>query len=98
MQRRSPQGISPQPHPATCSKIKETIVGAVLHFMSDQMQRSACGAKVFLCSDYTDDPRYVDCKRCQRATSFKEYDPQRFDVDIWNHEGDVIRWFRSVTA
>jgi len=66
--------------------------------MSDQMQRSACGAKVFLCSDYTDDPRYVDCKRCQRATSFKEYDPQRFDVDIWNHEGDVIRWFRSVTA
>lgn len=73
-------------------------MGAVLHFMSDRMETPACGTQVFLCSDYTDDPRHVDCKRCRRAKAFTGYDPTRYDVDVWNHEGDVIRWFRRVTA
>lgn len=73
-------------------------MGAVLHFMSDRMEVPACGAQVFLCSDYTDDARYVDCKRCRRTAAFKGFDPTRYDVDIWNHEGDVIRWFRRVTS
>lgn len=73
-------------------------MGAVLHFMSDRMEAPACGAKVFLCSDYTDDPRHVDCRRCRSTVAFREFDPDRYDVDIWNHEGDVIRWFRRVTS
>lgn len=28
----------------------------------------------------------------------KADDDELFDVDIWNHEGDVIRAFRDVTA
>jgi hypothetical protein len=70
----------------------------VLHFMPDEADKPACGAKVFLCNEYTDNRRYVDCGRCKRTKLFGNYDPARFDVDVWNHEGDVIRWFRSVTA
>jgi len=22
---------------------------------------------------------------------------ERYDVDVWNHDGDVVRWFRNVT-
>lgn len=73
-------------------------MGAVTHFMSDRMEAAACGAQVFLCSDYTDDPRHVDCKRRRRTAAFTGFDPTRYDVDIWNHEGDVIRWFRRVTS
>lgn len=71
-------------------------MASVLHFDVDG--RAACGACVFLCSDYTDDPAHVDCKRCRRTKQFINFDPQRFDVDVWNHEGDVIRYFKRVTA
>lgn len=70
----------------------------VLHFATDDMPKAACGAQLFLCDDYTDEQRYVDCKRCKATKLFRDYDPTRFDVDVWNHEGDVVRWFRSVTA
>lgn len=70
----------------------------VLHFATHGAEKAACGTRIFLCSDYTDDRRYVDCGRCKRTTWFANYDPDRFDVDVWNHEGDVIRWFRCVTA
>lgn len=70
----------------------------VLHFASDNTGKVACGARIFLCSDYTDDRRHVECGRCKRTKQFKGYDPSRFNVDVWNHEGDVIRWFRRVTA
>jgi ribosomal protein S27AE len=73
-------------------------MGIVLHFMPEDVDKPACGAQVFLCSDYTDDRRYVDCGRCKRTKMFKTYDPTRYDVDVWNDEGDVIRWFRRVNA
>lgn len=72
-------------------------MATALHFSSDG-ERAACGARVFLCSDYTDRRDHVDCGRCKRTKQFANYDPSRFNVDIWNHEGDVIRWFKSVTA
>lgn len=72
-------------------------MATVLHFATDDAERAACGARIFLC-DYTDDRRYVDCGRCKRTKQFACYDPARFDVDVWNCEGNVIRWFRSVTA
>lgn len=70
----------------------------VLHFMPEGATTAACGAQVFLCDDYTDTPEYVDCKRCRRTKAFANYDPARFNVDIWNHEGDVVRWFKRLTA
>lgn len=73
-------------------------MGKVLHFASGDDGNAACGAQVFLCNEYTDDRRYVDCGRCKRTKQFASYDPARYDVDVWNHEGDVIRWFRRVTA
>lgn len=69
-----------------------------LHFMAEGADRVACGATVFLCEDYTDNRDAVDCGRCKRTKAFIGYDPTRYDVDVWNHEGDVIRWFRRVTA
>lgn len=77
--------------------VKEQVMANVLHFAVDGGP-VACGAQVFLCDDYTDDQRYVDCKRCRKTKAFINYDPRRFDVDVWNHEGDVIRWFKRVTA
>src|SRR5690349_10280656 len=73
-------------------------MGKVLHFSAADDGNAACGAQVFLCSDYTDDRRHVDCGRCKRTKQFASYDPSRYDVDVWNHKGDVIRWFRRVTA
>lgn len=70
----------------------------VLHFMPEDAERAACGAKVFVCDDYTDNRGAVDCGRCKWTKQFKNYDPTRFDVDVWNSRGDVIRWFRRVTA
>ena len=70
----------------------------VLHFAVNDAPNAACGAAIFLCDDYTDNREYVDCKRCRRTKQFVNYDPTRFDVDVWNHEGDVIRWFRRVNA
>lgn len=70
----------------------------VLHFQSDRMDRPACGAQVFLCSDYTDDPRYVDCGRCKRSKAFRDFDPTRYRVDVWDMEGDVIDHLESATA
>lgn len=69
----------------------------VLHFAVDGGP-AACGAPIYLCSEYTDEPKFVDCKRCRRTKQFRNYDPTRFNVDVWNHEGDVVRWFKSVTA
>lgn len=48
--------------------------------------------------DYTDDRRHVDCARCKRTRQFRFYDASRYDVDVWNQEGDVVRWFRRVTG
>jgi hypothetical protein len=70
----------------------------VMHFMPEGWEKAACGAAVFLCADYTDAPEDVDCRRCRRTKAFKNYDPTRFDVDVWNHDGDVVRWFKRVTA
>ena len=70
----------------------------VLHFAIDGAATAACGQLIILCEDYTDDKRYVDCGRCKRTKQFANYDPTRYDVDVWNHDGDVIRWFRQVTA
>lgn len=70
-----------------------------LHFMPEGAERVACGEKnVFLCEDYTDDRDAVDCGKCKRTKIFKGYDPTRYDVDVWNHEGDVIRWFKRLTV
>lgn len=69
-----------------------------LHFMPEDAEKVACGATVFLCSEYTDEREHVDCGRCKRTKVFINYDPMRFDVDVWNFEGDVVRWFRRVTA
>lgn len=74
------------------------MVSEVIHFMPDEDDRVACGARVFLCSDYTDEPRHVDCGRCKRTKRFRDFDPVRYDVDVWNHEGDVIDFARRVTA
>lgn len=71
---------------------------SLLHFAPGDAERAACGARIFLCEDYTDDRRHVECLRCKKTKLFAGYDPERFDVDIWNHEGDVIRWFRKVNA
>lgn len=73
-------------------------MGAVLHFMSDRMETPACGTKVFLCSDYTDDQHVVDCTRCKRTKAFRDHDPRRFRVDVWTHEGDVVDGAREATA
>lgn len=74
-------------------------MGRALHFMPEGSERVACGEKnVFLCEDYTDDRDVVDCGKCKRTKLFKNYDPTRYDVDVWNHQGDVIRWFKRVTA
>lgn len=73
-------------------------MAGVLHFANGDSGRAACGAQIFLCSDYSDDRRHVDCGRCKRTKQFIGYDAARFDVDVWNHEGDVIRWWRRVTA
>lgn len=73
-------------------------MASVLHFMSDRMERPACGAQVFLCDEYTDDVRYVDCGRCKRTKAFRDFDPTRYRVDVWNHEGDVVDSERSATA
>jgi hypothetical protein len=72
----------------------------VLHFVAaiGESDRAACGERIFLCNDATDDRRHVDCGRCKRTKAFATHDPRRFDVDVWDHEGDVIRWFRSVSA
>lgn len=70
----------------------------VLHFMPEGATQAVCGAAVFLCNDYTDTPEHVDCKRCRRTRAFSNYDPTRFNVDVWNDEGDVVRWFKRVTA
>lgn len=43
---------------------------SVLHFAVDDPARAACGAPVFLCSDYTDLRESVDCKRCRKTTEF----------------------------
>lgn len=73
-------------------------MASVLHFMPEDAERAACGAQIFLCNEATNDPRHVDCSRCKRTKAFKNYDPTRYDVDVWNHGGDVIRWFRRVNA
>lgn len=70
----------------------------VLHFMPEGASKTACGAPVILCEDYTDIPAHVDCKRCRHTRIFTNYDQTRFNVDVWNHEGDVVRWFKRVTA
>lgn len=69
-----------------------------LHFATDGADKASCGARVFLCSDYTDDRRHVDCSRCKSTRQFRLYDPARYDVDVWNHEGDVVRSLRDATA
>jgi hypothetical protein len=73
-------------------------MASVRHFMVDGDDKAACGARIFLCEDSTDDRRYVDCGRCRKTKGFINYDPTRYDVEVWNHKGDVIRWFRSVKA
>jgi hypothetical protein len=73
-------------------------MASVRHFTTNVSEFAACGVRVFLCEDYTDEKQYVDCARCKRTKVFATYDPTRYDVDVWNHEGDVIRWFRRVTA
>lgn len=70
----------------------------VLHFGMDDAAKAACGAQIVLCDDCTDDRRHVDCGRCKRTKQFTSYDPARYDVDVWNHEGDVIRSARGLTA
>lgn len=72
-------------------------MASVVHFSVDG-EIVACGARVYLCEDYTSDRHHVDCKRCRRTTWFKTFDPTRYNVDVWNHEGDVIDHERSVTA
>jgi hypothetical protein len=73
-------------------------MGTVLHFMPDDAEKPACGARVYLCNEYTDDRRYVDCARCKKTKLFGGYDPTRFDVDVWNYDGDVVHHERGVTA
>lgn len=71
---------------------------AALHFQSDRMDAPACGVQCFLCDETTDDPRYVECGRCKRTKTFKNFDPIRYRVDVWTHEGDVIDGSRSATV
>lgn len=73
-------------------------MASVLHFAPEGTDQAVCGARTFLCDECTDDRNAVECKRCKRTRAFTCYDPTRFDVDVWSHEGDVIRWFRRVTA
>jgi hypothetical protein len=73
-------------------------MATVLHFATGEPDKAACGARIILCSDYTDDRRYVDCGRCKRTKQFAGYDPSRFNVDVWNSEGDVVDWCRGITA
>jgi len=61
----------------------------VLHFSPDG-DKIACGERVFLCDEYTDEPRYVDCRRCRRTKMFRNYDPTKYNVDVWDHEGDIV--------
>ena len=79
-------------------KQSDARMASVLHFALEGTDQAVCGARTFLCNECTDDRRYVDCKRCKKTKAFIVYDQTRFDVDVWNHEGDVIRWFRRVTA
>ena len=62
----------------------------VLHFVPEGSDEPVCGTRVFLCAEYTDNREHVDCKRCRRTKLFKNYDPIRYDVDVWGPEGDVI--------
>lgn len=72
-------------------------MASVVHFSHGNTD-AVCGARVFLCEDYSDDPQYVSCLRCRKTKAFINYDPTRYDVDVWNHEGDVIRHLRDATA
>lgn len=73
-------------------------MASVLHFMPEGAERAACGAQIFLCDEATDNPRNVGCGRCKRTKAFKNYDPTRYNVDVWTFEGDVIRSEHRVTA
>lgn len=75
-------------------------MASVLHFMPEgsDSDRAVCGARVFLCNDYTDEQHYVDCKRCRRTKAFIEHNPRRFDVDVWNVEGKIVQYRRRATA
>lgn len=73
-------------------------MGTALHFNPNDDATAVCGTRVFVVDAYTDNPHHVECGRCKRTKAFLEYDPRRFNVDVWNWEGDVVRWFKSVTA
>lgn len=70
----------------------------VLHFNPKDDATAVCGTRTYLVEEYTDNPHHVECGRCKRTKAFIEYDPRRFNVDVWNHEGEIIRWIRYVTA
>lgn len=70
----------------------------VLHFNPKDDATAVCGTRVFLVEDYTDNPDHVECGRCKRTNAFLTYDPRRYNVDVWDEEGDVIRWMKNVTA
>lgn len=73
-------------------------MGNVLHFNPNADATAVCGQRVFLCDDYTDVPDNVDCGRCKRTRAFMDYDPRRFNIDVWDHEGNVVRWLKHCTA
>ena len=69
-----------------------------LHFNPKDDATAVCGKRVFLVDDYTDNPAHVDCGRCKRTRAFIDYDPRRFNVDVWDHKGNVVRWMKHCTA
>lgn len=75
-------------------------MAGVMHFFApddSDSDRVACGLRALFCEDYTDERRYVECKRCRRTKMFTDYDPTRFDVDAWDHEGDIVDHLQRVT-
>lgn len=70
----------------------------VLHFNPKADATAVCGERIFLCSEYTDVPDHVDCGRCRRTRAFIDYDPRRFNVDVWSWDGECVRWMKHCTA
>jgi tRNA(Ile2) C34 agmatinyltransferase TiaS len=68
----------------------------VVHFLPDDDDVTACGAKVFLCEEFTENPQHVECGNCKRTKRFKDYDPRRFDVTIWDWEGNELNYHPNV--
>lgn len=73
-------------------------MSSILHFANDGDGKAACGTKIILCDDYTDDQHHVECGRCKKTKAFINYDPRRFNVDVWTWEGDVVRSAKATTA